>query len=75
MTKNVGRGKRVRLRCVQDLDGKVHHNKEKMEQKLRYYNRMHFSKVKDSIACKDKIHTNLTDDDVRKKIMQGTLNR
>ena len=36
---------------------------------------MHFRKVKDSIAHKDKIHTNLNDDDMRDKMMQGTLNR
>ena len=67
MTKNVRKGKRVGLRNVKDVDGKVHHNKEKIEQKLRYYNKIHFSKVKYSIAYKDKIHTNLNDDDMRDK--------
>ena len=36
---------------------------------------MNFSKVKDSKAYKDKIHTNLNDDEMRDKIMQGTLDR
>ena len=36
---------------------------------------MHFSKVKESKACKDKTHTNLNDDEMRDKIMQGTLDR
>ena len=69
MTQNAGKGKRVGLRSIKDSDGKVYHNKENIEQKLRDCNKMNFSKVKDSIVCQDKIHTNLNDDDVRDKIM------
>ena len=36
---------------------------------------MHFSKVKDSIAHEDKIHTHLNDDNMRDKTIQGALNK
>ena len=47
----------------------MHHNKEKIKQKLREHDKMHFSKVKDSIARRDKFHTNLNDDEMRDKMM------
>ena len=55
ITQNAGKGKRVGSRSLQDVDWKVHHNKENIEHKLRDYNKMHFSKVKGSIAYKDKL--------------------
>ena len=39
ITQNVGR-KKVGLRSVQDVDGKVHNNREKIEHKLRDYNKI-----------------------------------
>ena len=36
---------------------------------------MNFGKVKDSKACKDKIHINLNDDEMIDKIIQGTQDR
>ena len=71
MTQNVGKGKRIRLRSVQDVDRKVCRGKGRIEQKLRECNEMRFSKVKESKAYKDKIYTNLNDDEIREKTMQG----
>ena len=73
VTLNAGKGKRVGLRSVQDIDGKVCHNKERIEYELREHDEMNFSKVKESKAHKDKIHNNLNGDEIRDKIMQGTL--
>ena len=67
ITQNVGKGKTTGLRNVQDVDAKVCRVKERIEHKLREFNEMNFSKLKESKSCKDKTCTNLNDDEIREK--------
>ena len=72
---DVGKGKRLGLRSIQDEEGIDHNNKEEIEDKLMRFNEMHFSKVKESKVHEDKMHENVNKDDVREKTLSGELNR
>ena len=75
ITNNLGKGKRLGLRSIQDEEEIECHNKEEIEEKVMMFDEMHFIKVKESKVHEDKICDNFNKDDLRDKILSGKLNR
>lgn len=80
LSRHVGKGKRETMKRLQipSSDGSEDEyviDREKMENKIMEYNRSHFKKAHNSKVFNDKIYKELRNDNVRDKILNGTLQR
>ena len=79
LTENIGKVKKSGLKSlrvpVENGEEVTCQNRDIVHEKIRNKNIAHFSKVKSSHACKDKIYDQLLNDRIRDKITRGTIRR
>lgn len=78
MTKYVGKGGKQSLKRVHKVNSsnrviEIIQDRNRIEEEVSKYNENHFKKVLTSKAHNDKVHEKLDCDDVRDRILNGTL--
>ena len=80
LTKQVGKGNKQslkRVKVVNEANGFVNefHDRKSIEEEIAKYNKKHFRKAYSSQAFKDKLYSKLQIEQIRDKILKGTLTR
>jgi len=80
LTRNVGKGENSSIKWLHEKDNKrriinTFLDLQTIENKLINFNQRHYKKVMEILAYKDKLHDRLKDDDIRNKILEGTLSQ
>jgi len=67
--------KKLRIRNMSTNSINTYYERKEIEEELIRFNRKHFSKAKETVAYKNRIIKALNNNEIRDKILEGTITR